>query len=69
MIKLCMSTAADLVLGKTYSKKMTKISFLDSTIKTPIEFQVFEKLQASPFFQFNVMKQLILLNPYWCVIT
>ena len=52
-IKTCMLKAADLVLEKTYTKKMAKISLLDCTIKTPtdkfpksIECQVFKELPA-----------------------
>ena len=37
LIKQCMLKVAGLVLGKTYSKKMAKILFLDSTIITPID--------------------------------
>ena len=33
LIKSCMLKAAGLLLGKTYSKKMAKISLSDSTIK------------------------------------
>ena len=60
-IKSCMLKTVGLELGMTF-KKMT----LYSTIKTPfdelaknIECQVLKKLQA-PFFQFNVIKQVIL---------
>ena len=56
LIKPSMSKAAGLVLGKTYNKKMAKISLSDFTIKTTIdelakdmECQVLKKLQASPF--------------------
>ena len=36
LIKPSMSKAADPVLIKTYSKRMSKIFLSDSTIKTPI---------------------------------
>ena len=56
LIKPSMSKAAGLVLGKTYNKKMAKISLSDFTIRTTIdelakdmECQVLKKLQASPF--------------------
>ena len=61
LIKPCMLKAVGFVLGKTYSKKITKISLGDSTIKTPInelakymECKVLKKLQAS-LFLFNSM--------------
>ena len=53
----------DLVLGKTYSKKMAKISLSDSIIKTPndelpkkMERRVFKKLQVSLFFSIQCDK-------------
>ena len=56
LTKPCMLKAAGLVLGKTYSKKMAKISLSDSTIKTPInelakdmEHKFLQKLKASLF--------------------
>ena len=52
-----MLKATSLVLGETNSKKLAKISFSNSTIKTlvdeltnDIECQVLQKMQVSPFF-------------------
>ena len=57
IIKPCMLKAINLVLGKTSTKKLAKISLADSTIKTcidelanDIEHQVLQKVQALPFF-------------------
>lgn len=57
LIKPCMLKAASLVLGEMSSKKLAKVSLSDSTMKTridelaeDIEFQVLEKVRASPFF-------------------
>jgi len=57
LIKPCMIKAAALVLGVASSNKLTKISLSDSTIKTridelasDIEFQVIQKIKASPYF-------------------
>ena len=68
-----MLKAADLVLGKTYSKEMPKILLSDSTSKTPInelskdiKYQVFKKFTCLTFFLFKVMKQLILPNCQSC---
>ena len=66
-----MLKAADLVLGKTYSKKMAKISLLDSMIKSAIdelakdiECQILKKLQATLFFQSTDIPQLLHLLGY-----
>ena len=59
LIKLCVLKASGLMLGKTYSKEMAKISLSDSPIKTPID--ELAKDKGLPIFLFNVMKQLILL--------
>ena len=60
LIKPCMFKEANLILEKTYCKKMAKISLSDCTIKTPVdelakdaECQVLKKLQPSPFFSFQ----------------
>ena len=57
LIKPCMLKASSLVLGKSNSKKLAKISLSDSTIKTridelanDIECQVLQKIHASPYF-------------------
>ena len=57
LIKSCMIKAASLVLGVASSNKLAKIFLSDSTIKTridelasDIEFQVFKKIKASPYF-------------------
>lgn len=57
LIKPCMLKAASLVLGEISSKKLAKVSLSDSTMKTridelaeDIEFQVLEKVRASPFY-------------------
>jgi len=57
LIKPCMLKAASLVLGEANSKKLGKISFSDSSIKTrinqfamDIECQVLEKVHAYIFF-------------------
>ena len=57
LIKPCMLKASSLVLGETNSKKLAKISLLDSTIKrridelaNDIDCQVLQQIQASPYF-------------------
>ena len=65
-IKPCILKAAGVMLGKEYRKKVAKISFSDSTIKTHIyelakyiECQVLKKIRILLLFQFNMMKQMI----------
>ena len=65
LIKPCMLKASSLVLGKSNSKKLAKISLSDSTIKTridelanDIECQVLQKIHASPILPFSATKRL-----------
>ena len=57
LIKPCMLKATSLVWGETNSKKLAKVSLLNSTLKTrivelanDIDCKVLQKMQVSPFF-------------------
>ena len=61
LIEPGMLKAVGFLLGAACKKKMAKISFSDSTIKTPIdELARNIQLQVPLFFQFKVRKQQIL---------
>ena len=71
-----MSRAAGFLLRKIDRKKMAKISLWDSTIKTSIDEMRktlsginSQKITTLNFFEFNVMKQLILPNCRSCYST